>query len=215
MGRTTVVHLLRHGEVANPEQILYGRLPDFHLSERGVQMAELAARELAPRDIAILRSSPLERALETALPVAAAHDLAVGANPDLIEAANVFEGSTISVDNVLKTPRAWWHLRNPLRPTWGEPYSRVALRMRRAIALARREASGREAVLVSHQLPIWMARLSIQGRLLVHDPRQRQCALASITSLQFVGDELASVHYLEPAKPLPSDPGVSPREGTP
>lgn len=199
---TTTVHLLRHGEVRNPEGVLYGRLPGFHLTELGREMAELAATALQGKDVVLVRSSPLERALETAQPLCAGLGLTVDTDPDLIEAENVFEGQGISIDNVLGHPQAWRHLANPLRPSWGEPYRVVASRMRRAIVRARGEASGRAAVLVSHQLPIWIARRDAEGRRLVHNPRKRQCTLASITSLRFEGDALVAVVYTEPSAHL-------------
>ncbi|HEY8924868.1 MAG TPA: histidine phosphatase family protein, partial [Polyangia bacterium] len=54
----TTVHVLRHGEVYNPNKILYGRLPDFHLSELGKQMAKAAAETLAARDVTYVVASP-------------------------------------------------------------------------------------------------------------------------------------------------------------
>lgn len=200
---TTVVHLLRHGEVFNPEKILYGRLPGFRLSALGEQMAVRAAEALADRDVAVVTSSPLERAQQTAAPVAKAHGLEIGTDADLIEARNVFEGQRVSVgDGALRRPAAWRHLYNPFKPSWGEPYTELAARMRVAITGARDAARGHEAVLVSHQLPIWIARLDAEGRRFVHDPRRRQCGLASLTSLRYEGDELVAITYTEPSADL-------------
>ncbi|MBM3686075.1 MAG: histidine phosphatase family protein, partial [Actinobacteria bacterium] len=123
----TVVHVLRHGEVHNPGGVLYGRLPDFHLSDRGRQMADRAAEALAGRDIARVVASPLDRAQETAAPIAAVHGLEIVTDPRVIEAGNVFEGQRVGVgDGVLRQPRAWRHLWNPLTPSWGEPYVELA-----------------------------------------------------------------------------------------
>jgi len=199
----TVVHLLRHGEVFNPDGVLYGRLPGFMLSDLGLEMADRAAQALADRDIAAVISSPMERAQQTAEPLAGVHALPILVNPDLIEADNIFEGRRVSVgDGVLRQPKTWRHLWNPIRPSWGEPYTEVAARMQRAIDDARGQVSGREAVLVSHQLPIWIARLAAEERRLWHDPRSRQCSLASITSLGFDGDELVDIAYTEPSRDL-------------
>lgn len=199
----TTVHLLRHGEVHNPDGVLYGRLPGFRLSTLGEQMAERAGEALSGHDIAAVISSPLERAQQTAAPVALHHGLEIATNLDLIEADNVFEGQRVSVgDGVLRQPKTWRHLWNPFRPSWGEPYDVVARRMRAAIEDARQRAEGREAVLVSHQLPIWIARLDAEQRRLWHDPRSRQCTLASLTSLTFDGDRLAAVTYTEPSRDL-------------
>lgn len=198
-----VVHLLRHGEVHNPDKVLYGRLPGFRLSPLGEQMALRAAETLAARDVALVVSSPLERAQQTAAPIAASHELAVETDDRLIEAANVFEGQRVGVgDGALRKPSAWRHLYNPFKPSWGEPYAELAARMRAAIHAARDAVPGREAVLVSHQLPIWVARLDAEHRRFVHDPRRRQCGLASITSLRYDDDELVSITYIEPSADL-------------
>lgn len=199
----TTVHLLRHGEVHNPAKVLYGRLPGYVLSELGHEMAKRAGQALASNDIAAVISSPLERAQQTATPVAVAHGLEIGIDTNLIEAENIFEGQRVSVgDGVLRQPKTWKHLYNPLKPSWGEPYKVVASRMRVAVDAARELARGHEAVLVSHQLPIWISRLDFEGRRFAHDPRRRQCNLASITSLVFDGDDLTAVLYTEPSADL-------------
>ena len=196
----TIVHLLRHGEVHNPDKILYGRLPGYVLSELGKEMAERAANALARRDIAAVISSPLERAQETATPIAALHNLEIGTDPNLIEAENIFEGQRVAVgDGALRDPKSWRHLYNPVRPSWGEPYKELASRMQQAVVDARSVARGREVVLVSHQLPIWIARMAFEGRRFAHDPRKRQCSLASLTSLTFTGDHLSAIVYTEPS----------------
>lgn len=203
MSERTTVHLLRHGEVYNPDKILYGRLPGYRLSEVGREMADLAAEALAARDVVQVRSSPLERAQETAAPIVERLGLVPVIDERIIEADNVFEGQRVSVgDGILRQPRAWRHLWNPLRPSWGEPYVDVAARMRAAVTEARRSARGHEAVLVSHQLPVWIARLDAEGRRFAHDPRRRQCNLASVTSLTFEADRLVSIVYTEPAAAL-------------
>lgn len=203
MTDTTIVHVLRHGEVHNPGGVLYGRLPDFHLSDLGREMAERIAEHLAVADVTHVVSSPLERAQETAAPAAEKLGLPVATDDRLIEAGNVFEGKTFGVgDGSLKRPAHWKHLRNPFRPSWGEAYTAIAERMLAAIATARDAARGHEALAVSHQLPIWTARSFATGRRLWHDPRKRQCALASLTSFTYRGDELVSVSYEEPARDL-------------
>lgn len=199
-GPRTVVHLLRHGEVHNPEGVVYGRLPGFPLSEEGALMAKKAARALAGRDVAAVYSSPMERARQTAQPVADALDVPVAVDERLTEAAIHFEGHRFRVGGgALRHPGHWIHLRNPLRPSWGEPYGQVAARMLGAVESARRAIPGREVVCVSHQLPIWVLRRAIEGRALPHLPNRRQCALASITTFDYAGDQVVSVTYSEPA----------------
>ncbi|HUA29250.1 MAG TPA: histidine phosphatase family protein [Streptosporangiaceae bacterium] len=196
----TIVHLVRHGEVENPDRVLYGRIPGFHLSDDGRVMAKATADFLAGRDVALLRSSPLERAVETAEPLSAQFGLEIEIDPRLIEPWNHFEGMTFGVgDGSLKRPRHWHHLWNPFRPSWGEPYAEIEARMRAAMSDAARTAHGHEAVCVSHQLPIWVARRSAEGRRLWHDPRRRECALASVTSFSYRDGEIIAVGYAEPA----------------
>jgi broad specificity phosphatase PhoE len=199
----TVVHLMRHGEVHNPQRVLYGRLPGYHLSDLGRQMAETVARHLADHDVVRVVASSLERAQETAAAVAAPHDLAVATDDRVIEAGNSFEGKTFGIgDGVLRQPRYWPRLVNPFTPSWGEPYKQIAARMLAAIDDARALARGHEVVVVSHQLPVWTVRNRLVGRRLWHDPRRRECSLASLTALTYVGDELESVTYSEPASAL-------------
>src|SRR5215469_2650828 len=163
----TIVHLVRHGEVANPDGILYGRLAGFGLSEDGQMMAKAVADFMAGRDVTMLRSSPLERALQTAEPIAAQLGLPIQTDDRLIEPWNHFEGMKVAVgDGALFAPRHWFYLRNPFRPSWGEPYVEVAARVLAAAADAARAALGHEAVCVSHQLPIWIARRSVEGKRL-------------------------------------------------
>ncbi|WP_066465965.1 histidine phosphatase family protein [Sanguibacter suarezii] len=201
----TTVHLMRHGEVFNPDKILYGRIPGYHLSELGHLMAQRVADHFAAGDfdVTVVTASPLQRAQETATPIAAAFDLELGTDERLIEAGNYFEGKTFGVgDGSLRHPEHWPHLINPFRPSWGEAYKDQVARMHAAVDTARQQAEGHEAVLVSHQLPIWIARQAFENKRLWHDPRKRQCSLASVTSLRFDGDRLVGVHYTEPAADL-------------
>ncbi|MGW0486423.1 histidine phosphatase family protein [Nonomuraea sp. NPDC003214] len=213
MAETTVVHLLRHGEVHNPGGILYGRLPGYHLSETGQLMAKTVAKSVAGRDIVALYSSPLERAQETAAPLAATLGLDIVSDDRLLEAGNLLEGRISGPGlQLLRSPRNYRYFWNPMRPSWGEPYPVIVARMKSMVEDAREAARGHEAVLVSHQLPIWAIRMAAEGRRrLWHDPRRRQCALASLTTFTFDGNRLVSVGYSEPAGSLyrgPSVPGA-------
>ena len=206
------VHLLRHGEVHNPDGVLYGRLPEFHLSERGREMARMLAEHFAVRasegaKIVHLVASPLTRAQETAQPTAEALHLDIHTDPRIIEAENHFEGLHPTRSEFLK-PKHWLYFRNPLRPSWGEPYKEQAARVLAAVEDARVKAielggDGAEAILVSHQLPIWSTRRSAEGRRLAHDPRKRECTLTSLTSLVLDDDgKIVRVDYSEPAAVL-------------
>jgi broad specificity phosphatase PhoE len=203
MPEETIVHLLRHGEVHNPEGVLYGRRDGYHLSDLGQEMAKRVAKTLGDRDITHLRTSPLERAQETAAPLAAIRGLTPVIDPRVIESSNVFEGKRFGVgDGALRKPSTWVHLWNPWKPSWGEPYKEVVARMMAAVYDARDAAAGHEAVVVSHQLPIWITRLACEKKSFLHDPRRRQCTLCSVTSLHFSGEDLTQVSYSEPAGDL-------------
>ncbi len=199
----TVVHLLRHGEVYNPQGILYGRASGFVLSDRGRAMAERVAERIGDRDITHIVSSPLERAQETAAPLARVRGVVPVLDERAIESTNIFEGQPFTVGkSLLRRPSIWRHLVNPFKPSWGEPYRQVADRMWAAVEDAREAAEGHEAVIVSHQLPIWICRLHAEKRRFLHDPRRRQCTLCSVTSFEFDGDQLRTIGYSEPAGDL-------------
>lgn len=197
----TTVHVMRHGEVFNPEKVLYGRLPGYHLSDRGRAQARAAADWLASHDITYVVASPLERAQETAAPIADKHGLSIDTDDDLIESWNQFEGKRVAPgDGALRDPRNWPRLRNPMKPSWGEPYDEVATRMTAALHRARLKAEGHEAVCVSHQLPVETLRRAMTGRRLAHLPlpHSRLCNLSSITSFVFDDDRLVRWAYTEP-----------------
>ena len=199
----TIVHLLRHGEVYNPEGVLYGRRSGFHLSERGRAMAERIAESVGDRNIVHIVSSPLERAQETAAPLAKVRGLEVQIDERVIESDNDFVGQTFGRGalDVLR-PSNLRKLYNPWKPSWGEPYKEMVARMMAAVHDARTAAEGNEAVVVSHQLPIWITRLAAEHRSFLHDPRKRHCTLCSLTSLHFEDDRLVKVSYSEPAADL-------------
>jgi broad specificity phosphatase PhoE len=198
---STTVHVARHGEVENPEKILYGRQPGWRLSNRGQQMAQTLGEWSKSINLGALHVSPLQRAQETAAPIARAHGIEITTDERLIEAANVFEGKSFELGSgVLKHPSSWRHLYNPWKPSWGEPYEEQINRMLAAIFAARKAANGKDAIVVSHQLPIWILRSAIEGRSLLHDPRKRICTLASVTSVHFDDEGVISgLSYSEPA----------------
>ena len=196
------IHLVRHGEVYNPNGVLYEQLPNFHLSDKGKLMALAAAQELkslkAP--VIALFSSPLDRAQESAAPFEGLFKLKIQTDPRLIEPTNVFRGKKMGAKNLALKPHLWWHFRNPARPSWGEPYKSIIARMQEAMIAAAESVTGGDVVLVTHQLPIWITHLSLQGGKLSHDPRKRMCSLSSITTFEYVEGKFVELTYLEPAK---------------
>ena len=201
---SSTVHVARHGEVENPQKILYGRQPGWRLSSRGQQMAEVLGEWSKSIELGALHVSPLQRAQETAAPIAKAHNIEITTDERLIEAGNIFEGKSFEPGSgILKHPTAWRHLYNPWKPSWGEPYEEQINRMFAAIFAAHKAAKGKDAIVVSHQLPIWITRSAIEGRSMLHDPRKRECTLASVTSIHFDDEGVISgLSYSEPAAHL-------------
>ena len=195
-----LVHLVRHGEVHNPDRILYGRLEGFGLSELGHRMAAIAAESLQGRPVTSLVASPLQRTQESAAPWSARFGLTVRLDERLIEPRNRFQGT--NVRRGLRDPRNWPYLVGPWRPTWGEPFTSIRRRMMAAVAQAYADSDGGEAVLVTHQLPIWMVARTVARKPLAHDPRARRCSLSSITTLAWRDGAFVEVDYQEPAAEL-------------
>jgi broad specificity phosphatase PhoE len=203
-----LIHLVRHGEVFNPTGVLYGRLPEFHLSELGRRMAKAAADSLAGRPIVRVTASPLTRTVESAQPWLDAFHLTLNIDDRLIEPTNRFEG--VNIRRALRAnPLLIRRLINPWKPSWGEPYVSIVARMMAAVASAHTSVERGEVVLVSHQLPIWMVARTVQGKPLATDPRHRRCTLSSITTVAWdprAGRDGAGafveVDYQEPAAAL-------------
>ena len=199
--RTTVT-MVRHGEVHNPEKVLYGRLPGFRLSERGRRQAEVTAKFLRGRDVAAIIASPLERAVQTANPIAEWYGLPVETDHRLIESSSVFQGRRVGQEpGCSSTPTSGSTSPTRFARRGAEPYVTVAARAVAAVEEARDAYPGREVVLVTHQLPVWMARQALEGRRLWHRPDRRQCSLASVTSVIYEGGELGWIEYVEPNGP--------------
>jgi broad specificity phosphatase PhoE len=203
-----LIHLVRHGEVFNPTGVLYGRLPEFHLSELGRQMAALAATSMAGRPIVRVIASPLTRTRESAQPWLDEFHVTLNIDDRLIEPSNSFEG--VNIRRALrKNPLLVRRLLNPWKPSWGEPFVSIAARMMDAVASAHASVDRGEVVLVSHQLPIWMVARTVQHKPLATDPRHRRCSLSSITTVAWdpaAGADgsgaFAEVDYQEPAAAL-------------
>jgi len=198
------IHFVRHGEVHNPEKILYGLQPGWRLSDRGNKMAAVIGEWSTKLDLGAIHSSPLQRAQETVAPIIAKHKLSLTTDKNLIEASNIFEGKKFELGSgVLRHPSSWRYLYNPWKPSWGEPYDQLISRMLKGLFAARDAAGGKDAICISHQLPIWILRSAVEGRRLLHDPRKRECTLASVTSFELDSEGMiSSVSYSEPAKHL-------------
>ena len=192
------IHLVRHGQVANPTNVIYGRLPGFHLSEKGRKQAEAAGQRLADRDIGVIWASPLERAQETAAAIAAHHDVEIVTDERLIESGTTLEGVGRNVLMLFKAPKHWWSLRNPIRPSWGESFAEIRARVMDAVNEAVGSSGGREVVIVAHQTPVLVARLALAKRRVPPWLSGVPCTTGSVTTMVMEGDRVVSASYFEP-----------------
>lgn len=189
------VHLVRHGQVENPKGVIYGRLPGYHLSERGVRQARAAADHLAGADLATIWASPLERAQETAAEIAKPHGLEIVTDERLIESGNTFEGVGKTVWHLFSNPAHWWRFRNPLKPSWGESFTEIRVRMMSAITDAVAGADGREIAIVSHQTPVMVSRLALAKRRVPPWLAGAPCETGSVSTLVLEGGTVLSASY--------------------
>lgn len=207
------IHLVRHGEVFNPDRVLYERIPGFGLSDLGMAMAGAAAAniKLRGRSVSRLVASPLQRTQESAVPFAKLFNLDIEADERLLEPTNAFAGKRMrGAESALKDVQNWKYLVNPFTPSWGEPYKQVASRVQDAMLEAALSVEHGDVVLVSHQLTIWMAHRSIAGESLFHDPRHRRCALSSVTTFELRDPTnpaagFVEVAYADPAAGLAAE----------
>ena len=194
----TTIHLVRHGEVENPKGVIYGRLPGYNLSERGLRQAEAAAEHLADRDIGAIWASPLERAQETAQAISRHHSIEINTDDRLIESGTTLEGVGKTLVAFMRSPRHWWALRNPWKPSWGETFAEIKVRMMAAIEEAVGAAGGREVVIVSHQTPVLVARAALNKRRGPPWIGGVSCATGSVTSLEIRDDVVRAARYHAP-----------------
>ena len=193
---TTVVHLVRHAEVENPDNIWYGHLEGFSLSAKGRETAEALAEFFASHPLAAVYASPLARAQETARPIARARGLDVDVCQDIVETQSHLQGEYAD-PRVFLNPRNLRYFLNPFRPSWGEPYRSVAARMVRAVEAMRVAHPGGEVVAVSHMTPIQIGRLAVEGRPLRPWLNNVACRRGSVTTLEFGDDGYTRTVYQE------------------
>lgn len=198
------IHLVRHGEVFNPQGVLYERLDGFGLSELGHKMAKAAAQTLHSEGVEIgtLVASPLQRTRESVAPIEELFGLSAQLDERVIENWNHLRGLPLGPRAVLEKPSILLKLGNPLKPSWAEPFQQIAGRMTEAALDHWQKTHSGDLVIVSHQLPIWMLYRSAQGLRLPHNPTNRRCSLSSITSFEVRDGKLQEVNYREPGLDL-------------
>jgi broad specificity phosphatase PhoE len=205
MTAPTTIYFVRHGNVHNPAQILYGRLPRFRLSERGLEEARSAGRFLNGTSIAALYCSPLLRARQTVREIHAFHpSLKLRRSPNLIEVLNPFEGQPSA-----EVDARHGDVYTGVGPPYEQPRDIVA-RTVRFFLLARRRHPGGNVVAVTHGDVIVFAMLWARGLALT--PRNKAGlhtlgftdgypATGSLTAFTFRTDwprELPEVRYFKP-----------------
>jgi broad specificity phosphatase PhoE len=163
----TTLHLVRHGEVHNPDHVVYADLDGFGLSGTGRLQAAAAAGRLATGHVDVLVSSPLQRAVETAQPIAGALDLEPVLDERLTEWGLGRRWAGVGWDDLPdRFPGELdAYLATPTDLAFApESLSQVAARMEVALSDAGRAHPGGTVVLISHQDPIQALRLSLTGR---------------------------------------------------
>lgn len=214
--QATTIHFVRHGEVHNPDHILYERLPGFHLSDRGRRMAEATARYLAAspqtNTAAAVYSSPLDRTRETAQAILTAlnetrmarneEPLELVTDQRIIEAGNNFRGTRIGHgEGALWRNGNWKLVTNLWKPSWGESYRQIAARVGAFAQEKVREHAGQQIIVVSHESPIWSYRHLLETGHPEHNMLLRHTALASVTSITYDSEtgNVMSITYVDPA----------------
>ncbi len=164
-----LVHLVRHGEVHNPQHLAYASLPGFHLSTLGEHQAREAGRYLAHRPIGAVWSSPLERARETARILAAPHGLPVEVLSDLTEwkFLDRWAGHRWEQLPQLFPGEVEAYLQHPADLDFAsETLAELAERIAGAVQQVAAATTGGEVAVVGHQDPIQAGRLALTGQSL-------------------------------------------------
>lgn len=196
----TTIHLVRHGHVHNPQKVLYGRLPGFNLSEKGIAQATVTADFLEKRPISAVFSSPMLRARRTAQLIMARHrGLRLSASQLLQEVYTKFDGSPLEAMEKID-----WEFYTDVEAPYETPLD-ILTRTQRFFKKVRRLYRGQEVVAVSHGDIVCFA-LAWMGNFEITGETKRRIALgdvgypatASVTSIHFksdAADEIPTFSY--------------------
>ena len=168
------LHFIRHGQVFNPEGVIYERLDGFGLSDMGWKIATIAADKSHEMNVTRVVSSPLQRARESVKPWLDNTGLELEVDARVIENWNKLKGLRPGVKSLAKKPWLLRHFHNPKKPSWSEPYQEIQTRMLEAARDLWDSTDSGDVVIVSHQLPIVMLQRTAQGAPLARDPRKRE-----------------------------------------
>ncbi len=196
----TRCYLARHCDVANPDGVLYGHLPNFPLSAKGRQQAAVMGRYLAEAGIRAIYTSPLQRAQETAdlLATELFPFPPVLVRPELVEAefGRYLQGTRYR-DVLWRKPRWWVHMVWPGLVPGDESMGSMARRVERTIREGLRERAGEAFLCISHGDPI-QAFWATSDHRLPWALHRLQCSKGGLLELQYRGEELISKTYLSP-----------------
>ena len=160
------IHLVRHGEVLNPNHVCYADLPSFNLSERGVLQAHAAGRYLSGEPVSVVITSPLARAVQTATSIARRHRLDPQPRDGLLESGQ-YPGWTGERWDDIRTrfpDQINAYLADATSmPDVHETIDDIAVRVTGTIERELLEGAD-VVVVVAHQDPIQSARLRLLGR---------------------------------------------------
>jgi broad specificity phosphatase PhoE len=192
----TVVLVVRHAEVHNPRDILYGRLPRFRLSDRGRAQALETARFLASRPVSAIYSSPLLRARQTADILTTYHPhLAVRLSSALLEVRTAYQGSP---NSIIKPGFSFYH---PKKDAADESMEDVFSRMLRFLQSLVRRHTGQTVVAVTHADPIAVMRAGLQERPFTSEGLHSVVypARSSVTQVMIEPEGILGLSYFNPA----------------
>jgi len=179
----TIIHFVRHGEVDNPSEIYYGRLPNFHLSAQGREQAKSASNALKEYPIAAIYSSPMERAIETAEIIAGQLNLTCQISDLLNEVHSPFDGEPISAIAAHK-----WDVYAGNKSPFEQPVD-VLKRVQSFLQAMGQEHAGKHVVAVTHGdviafTVLWAKQLPIANEQ-KQSLYQTSITYASVSSIGF------------------------------
>lgn len=196
--KSTVILVIRHTDVHNPKNILYGRLPRFGLSDLGRRQAERTADYLASAAIACIYTSPQLRARQTARVIASRHPgVPTEVTKSLAEVRTSFQGTPFAELEPLV------NIFEPTKLPTDETISQIFARMHRALRRAAREYPERTTVLVSHADPIMFLRVGLEGKelRLANMRGHNYPEKGSITRFEYVQNEVRPlISYVDPGR---------------
>jgi broad specificity phosphatase PhoE len=197
----TTLHLVRHCDVHNPDGLLYGHLPGFRLSEKGVRQAHALGRHFADRPVRQIYASPLERAQQTAHIIASyLDDVPVVTTPELVEARfGLYLQGVKPKDVPWRRPLWFVHMAWPGVLPNDESVGAMAARVRAPLHRLLRDFPGQEGICVSHGDPIQAFWVESEGRH-AYALHRLQCAKGGVLTLRYEDDRLAGREYTPPSE---------------